>query len=441
MVARCHIIGAGLAGLSTAVRLCNAGIDVSVYEGAGQAGGRCRSYPDTRLQRTIDNGNHLVLSGNPAALSFLDLIGTRHELAGGSEAKFPFVDLASGERWAVHPNPGPVPWWILDSRRRIPGTGLSDYLGGVALALAGPGKSVGDVVPATGVIAERFWEPFTLAVMNAPPEESSARLLWSVVRETFVRGGAHCIPLFAARGLGAAFIDPALEFVRRSGSEITFNKRLTALEFDRESVSTLVFRDETVSIADEDQVVLAVSPAQLASFMPKLDIPEQSGVIVNAHFVVKDAAVLEYAPPFIGVLNGASQWIFVRDDVVSITISAAGALGLDSASEETMLPDLWNEVRNALNMDREAGYVAGRIVKEKRATFDQSPSAVLRRPKTATMYQNLMLAGDVIDTGLPATIEGAIRSGEMAAECVLQTGGKPGRSSDTGRSDAANGQD
>jgi len=415
---RCHIIGAGLAGLSAAVRLCHAGFDVRLYEGAAQAGGRCRSYHDSRLQKTIDNGNHLVLSGNRAALSFLDLIGTRDQLSGGQDARFPFVDLATGERWSVHANPGPVPWWILKAERRIPGTRLSDYLGGIALAFAGPDKSVADVVPTTGVMADRFWEPFTLAVMNAPPEESSAKLLWSVVRETFVRGGTHCIPLFAKHGLGAAFIDPALDYVRGKGAEVALNKRLSSLNFESDRVSALVFRDETISVTDEDHVVLAVSPAQLATLMPDLVVPTQSGVIVNAHFVVKDAASLDNAPAFIGVLNSASQWIFVRDDVVSITISAAGALGLDKETEETMLPRLWKEVCSALNMDIEAGYVAGRIVKEKRATFDQSPAAVSTRPQTATAYRNLMLAGDVIDTGLPATIEGAIRSGEKAAACV-----------------------
>lgn len=418
MAGRCHIVGAGLAGLSAAVRLCRAGYDVSVYEGAAQAGGRCRSYHDARLQKTIDNGNHLVLSGNRAALSFLDLIGTRDQLSGGQEAKFPFVDLATGERWSVHANPGPIPWWILNSGRRIPGTRLSDYLGGVALAFAGPNKSVADVVPTNGVMADRFWEPFTLAVMNAPPQDSSAKLLWSVVRETFVRGGSHCIPLFAKQGLGAAFIDPALDYVRERGTEVTLNKRLSALSFESNRVSALVFRDETVPVAADDHVVLAVSPAQLAMLMPDMVVPRQSGVIVNAHFVVKDAASLDNAPPFIGVLNSASQWIFVRDDVVSITISAAGALGLDKESEETMLPNLWKEVCGALNMNSDAGYIAGRIVKEKRATFDQSPAAVSTRPRTATAYRNLMLAGDVIDTGLPATIEGAIRSGEKAADYV-----------------------
>ena len=97
MVATVHIIGAGLAGLSAAARLAAMGERVAVYEATGQAGGRCRSYHDPALDMMIDNGNHLVLSGNRAALGYLDLIGARDGLVGPGNAHFPFVDVGSGE--------------------------------------------------------------------------------------------------------------------------------------------------------------------------------------------------------------------------------------------------------------------------------------------------------------------------------------------------------
>src|SRR6185295_16003970 len=103
-----HIIGAGLAGLSAAARLAAKGVRVAVYEATSQAGGRCRSYHDPQLDMTIDNGNHLVLSGTDAALGFLDLIGARDRLIGPGNAHFPFVDLATGERWTIRPNDGPI---------------------------------------------------------------------------------------------------------------------------------------------------------------------------------------------------------------------------------------------------------------------------------------------------------------------------------------------
>lgn len=418
---RCHVVGAGLAGLSAAIRLALAGIDVALYEGAGQAGGRCRSFFDSRLQTTIDNGNHLVLSGNHAALSFLEAVGSRGELCGPDRPVFPFFDLASGKRWGVRPNFGTLPWWVLVPERRIPGTSALDYLGGVRLALAGPQRSVADVVPASGAMRERFWDPFTIAVMNAPAEAASAGLLWRVIRETFLRGGASCIPLFARRGLGAAFIDPALDRIRALGGAVSFNRRLLRLEANDGAITRLVFRGGEVAVGEAEAVVLAVSPAQLAALLPDIAVAGQQGVIVNAHFVLAEPPTPMPQPPFLGILNGASQWLFVRDSLVSVTISAAGALGLDDVPEDAMLERLWREVRLSLGLAGSARFAAGRIIREKRATFDQSPSAARLRPGVDTRFRNLYLAGDVTDTGLPATIEGAIRSGETAAGRAIKS--------------------
>src|SRR5271156_1821052 len=94
-----HIIGAGLAGLSAAVRLTSRGRNVIVHEATAFAGGRCRSYHDASVGMTIDNGNHLLLSGNRAALGYLRSIGAEQRLAGPPTAEFSFVALASRERW------------------------------------------------------------------------------------------------------------------------------------------------------------------------------------------------------------------------------------------------------------------------------------------------------------------------------------------------------
>ena len=109
-----HIIGAGLAGLSAAVRLTARGKTVAVHEATAFAGGRCRSYHDASVGMTIDNGNHLLLSGNRAALDYLHSIGADNRLIGPEQAEFSFVDLLSGERWTLRFNDGPVPFWIFD---------------------------------------------------------------------------------------------------------------------------------------------------------------------------------------------------------------------------------------------------------------------------------------------------------------------------------------
>src|SRR5581483_8491190 len=117
-----HIIGAGMAGLAAAVRLRHLGSRVTIHVAAPRAGGRCRSFVDAQLATTIDNGNHLLLSGNQAAMAYLDECGARGRVAGPATAEFRFIDIPSGQRWSVRPGRGAVPWWILNSRRRVPDT-------------------------------------------------------------------------------------------------------------------------------------------------------------------------------------------------------------------------------------------------------------------------------------------------------------------------------
>ncbi|TXM89367.1 NAD(P)-binding protein, partial [Methylobacterium sp. WL122] len=129
MMGTVHVVGAGLAGLSAAVSLVERGARVVVHEAAKQAGGRCRSYYDPTLGLELDNGNHLLLSGNTDSLDFLKRIGAPDDaLTGPDEALFPFADLKTGERWTLRPNAGRVPWWVLSKARRVPGSRARDYL-------------------------------------------------------------------------------------------------------------------------------------------------------------------------------------------------------------------------------------------------------------------------------------------------------------------------
>src|SRR5215467_6578690 len=122
MLRTVHIIGAGLAGLSAAVRLAIPNFRVVVHEATAFAGGRCRSYHDASLGMTIDNGNHLLLSGNHAALAFLRAIGSANRLIGPPSAEFPFFDLKNQSRWTLRFDDGRLPFWIFDRKRRVPGT-------------------------------------------------------------------------------------------------------------------------------------------------------------------------------------------------------------------------------------------------------------------------------------------------------------------------------
>src|ERR1700753_322754 len=141
-----HIIGAGISGLSAAVRLANANFKVHLHEATQQAGARCRSYFDAATNLTIDNGNHLLLSGNRAAVAYARSIGSEAGLVGPKRAEFPFIDLESGQRWRLDLGNGRVPLWMFDAGRRVPDTGPLDYLALLPIIWAGTGKPVGEAI-------------------------------------------------------------------------------------------------------------------------------------------------------------------------------------------------------------------------------------------------------------------------------------------------------
>ena len=363
----------------------------------------------------IDNGNHLLLSGNGAVMRFLSEIGASDALVGPVSARFPFLDLRSGKRWCLRPNRGRLPWWVFDRGRRVPDTDAWGYLGALSFAAAGPGQTVADLVGDAGLLFERFWEPLAVAALNTPASTGAAHLLWPVLRETFLRGEAFCRPRIARTGLSAAFVDPALEFLRHRGAVVRFGHRLRAIAAGQGRATHLDFGGETVALERGESVVLAVPPSAVAGLVPGLTVPRHSHTVVNAHFRLPAPAGLPAELPFLGLIGGVAQWLFVRGDVASVTVSAADILAAEPA--ETIARKTWNDVALALGLEWDV-LPTYRILKERRATFSQTPQEIRRRPAMREAFANVYLAGDWVDTGIPATIEGAVRSGYMAARAI-----------------------
>ena len=408
-----HVVGAGLAGLSCAVALVRAGRPVVLHEAAGQAGGRCRSFLDPTLGRAIDNGNHLVLSGNANVNAYLAHIGAADKLSGPETAEFPFMDLASGARWIVRPGRGPIPVWLMSPSRRPPGVGLGDALDALKLARARPGATVVGCLDADRPVFERFWAPLATAVLNARPEEGSAALLWTAVRGTFARGEAACRPRMARAGLSETFVDPAIALLEESGCAVRFNDRLRGVGIDGDRIAELDFASGYVPLGEEESAILALPPGGLGSVIRGIEVPRASRAIVNGHFRLSRPAGRS---SILGLVGGLSQWLFVRADVASVTISAADHL-LDTPPE-ALAARMWPEVSRALALG-EPPLPRFRIVKERRATFAQVPDEIARRAPARTRWRNLFIAGDWTDTGLPATLEGAIASGNAAAAAAV----------------------
>jgi hydroxysqualene dehydroxylase len=411
-----HVIGAGVAGLSAAVRLAEAGLEVIVHEAAQAAGGRCRSFYDQALGLLIDNGNHLLLSGNHTALDYLGRIGSLDGLSGPGAALFDFADLGSGERWRLSLNEGRVPWWLLDRNRRAPGTSFREYLAPLPMLVRAPAvNTVGQAMKCAGPLYERLWRPLLLAGLNTDPQEGSAALAAALMRETLGAGGRACHPLIAGRGLSRTFIDPALAYLAKRNGAIRYSDRLREIRFAGGRAVALEFETRSVRLDDDAAAVIAVPPLAARELIPGLEAPDEFRAIVNAHFRIDPPPG---QPAILGVVNGFIEWLFAYPDRLSVTISNADRL-IDRPRDE-LAAWIWREAAALSGLPPELP--PWRIVKEKRATFASTPAQNARRPPSQTRWENVALAGDWIQTGLPATIEGAVRSGYKAASIFVEPG-------------------
>jgi squalene-associated FAD-dependent desaturase len=407
-----HIIGAGLAGLASALRLAARGVTTVVHEATDQAGGRCRSYYDAATTMRIDNGTHILLSGNAAALGFLADIGASGLVTGAAAARYPFVDLSTNQRWTLDLGAGRFSLWMFDPRRRAPGTRASDYLSLVRLLWPAPGKTLGEIMACSGPAYERVMQPFLLAALNIDPREGASDLARAVVLETIAAGGHACRPYLAPQGLSVAFVEPALEFLRRHGGTVMFAHQLRRLVLSDGRVRGLDFGDSTTVVGADDAVVLAVPPYAAGALVPGLRTPDEYRAIINAHFRLPPPAIA----PMIGALHGVAEWIFAFDDRISATISDAGRL-LELPRDQ-IAQMIWQDVQRVADIS--TALPPWQLVRERRATFAATPAQNAKRPGAVTAWRNLVLAGDWTATGLPATIESAVRSGNRAADLVLQ---------------------
>jgi hydroxysqualene dehydroxylase len=268
-----------------------------------------------------------------------------------------------------------------------------------------------EVLDCSGVLYDRLLRPVFLAALNTDPPGASSAMAQAIVRETLAKGGRACRPLIARDGLGSAFIDPAIAYLKKHGAEIRFDHQLRALDLGEDHVRMLNFAEENIDVGGDDAVILALPGWVTPLLVKELPAPTTFSAILNVHFKIAPPPDI---PRILGVLNATTEWLFAFPDRLAVTVSAADRF--IEAEREPLARMIWREIATLTGLTAELP--PWQIVKERKATFAALPYENTRRPGPKTRWRNLFLAGDWTATGLPATIEGAIRSGVRAADLV-----------------------
>lgn len=445
MAAPIAILGGGLAGLSAALELADgdAGAPLCLIEAAAGLGGRARSLTARDIDRPIDNGQHALSANYRHTRRMLERLGTANLLTFQKRLDVTYL-LGMGRRFRFRAWPVPAPFhfalallWSAPLSRRdrawLRRFGLAFYRSDPESLKF---RTVREWLRESGeapLLDALLWEPLTLATLNTPPERACAFLLYQVLKEAFLAspgGSALGIP---EAMLGELFADPARRILNDRGVEIRTGTPVRELALDDSGTRIAALRLRDGAMLPVSAVIAALPPHALQRLVAAtpaintvLDIPWErftSSPIVTLYFWLE--ASLPVRTPAT-LVDSPVQWIFrlpqrhqrPGETGYSAVVSAAereAALD-DAALRNLLIAELQARVSRQI---RDADLRAFKAVREKRATFLQTPEAERARPTAPTAIANLFLAGDWTDTGLPATIEGAVLSGVRAAEALL----------------------
>ena len=439
------VIGAGFAGMSAAGRLARHGARVLVLESRSRLGGRATAFPDRDTGELVDNGQHVMLGCYTATFAFLNEIGAGDHVHMQPHLSVAMIDRRGRRSRLTCPTTLPPPLHLVAGVLDWDGLPWRDRLAAFAMAAplklarreaqpgarrraASPGETVENWLirnRQTATIREMLWNPLALAALNQSPARASAPTFVRVLGEMFGDDSRSAAIVLPTRPLHQMYAEPARAYVERLGGAVRTG--VTAKVRIDGGVVTIGSNGERWT---PGAVISSVPwhalpdlfdgvPAAMADSIDRARRMESSPIVtVNLWF---DRRVID--EPFLGLPGRAMRWVFDKRTVfggdasyLSLVSSGAGPL-VDRLNEE-LIAIAHHELLDALPDIRAARLVRATVVREPRATFSLAPGQPAR-PSTETGIPGFFLAGDWIDTGLPATIESAVRSGHRAADACL----------------------
>jgi squalene synthase HpnD len=430
------VLGAGYAGLAAANELILRGHDVTLIEGRALLGGRAHSFVDTKSGLILDNGQHILMGCYHETLALLRQLGVMDRLYSPPRMAVPFV---SEKGRSVLAATAPEPLHLLSALLGYGELSGADKFAAIKLAMrlrfgqdAHPHESVETWMRRWGQtpnIIRALWEPLCIAALNEPVATASAQLFATVIRRSFLAGAADSSVLLSRVGLSELFAPETKRLLEMCRSTIRVQTMVTSLRFEGTALREIKFGDgsslqpEAVVSALPWNALRALLPAE--SKLARACEQIHDAPIVSLHLWL-DRPILD--EPFVGLLDSPVHWVFSRDHIQGpnpagqeghvITAVVSGARDLVEKTGPELEEFTLRELARFLPASVGVRVLHRMVYKARSATFAATPETEPLRPDATTEWSNFWLAGDWTNTGLPATIEGAVASGTRAARAV-----------------------
>lgn len=428
MTKKVLIIGGGAAGLSAASVLTAKGIEVELFESRPFLGGRMFSFKDKVMGDTVDNGQHLMTGFYYDTFKLLSLIGSSDHLARQTRLSIDFINKA-GEylRFSCPKLPSPLHFlWGLFAFSMFPKKDLLRFVlnKGKTTKKIAANYSATDFLSMMGQSEdsiEYFFRPLILATLNSVPEKISGDLFRSMLKEMISAPASDSVLAYSTVGLSDLLANPAMSYITSSGGKVHLSKKISKINLDGKKIKDIC--DAQGDHYSADAYIFALPPDDLAELIPDKII----GGLKNWKYSPIVSVDLWFDKPvadrmMTGFLGSRFHWCFDKASIIKergdhpyITMLISAAYSEATMSKQELTDLAISEMHKYFKASRDARIIHTQVIKEKKATVLISPLSMSLRPKTRTILDNCFLAGDWIDTGFPATIESAVKSGFLAS--------------------------